>query len=127
MYIHIKIADFIGLVGRLLFQIPKQRRDVMKTLRFLLLFTMLLFIGVANAQTETTYEYRYALETPVNIRSGQGLNTILKKLSAEWRLILQKSSVFGIFACLTRKQWSTVGAEVFNDKLLLFSVRCVKD
>jgi len=42
----------------------------MKPIRFLI-FVMLLFIGLANAQTETTYEYRYALETPVNIRSGQ--------------------------------------------------------
>ena len=35
-----------------------------------LLWTIILFIGLANAQP-ITYTYKYALETPVNIRSGQ--------------------------------------------------------
>ena len=35
-----------------------------------LLWTILLLIGLANAQP-ITYTYKYALETPVNIRSGQ--------------------------------------------------------
>jgi len=42
----------------------------MKTTRFLLFITLLL-TGLAQAQT-TTYVNRYALETPVNIRAGQG-------------------------------------------------------
>ncbi|MDR2583551.1 MAG: hypothetical protein LBC75_08745 [Fibromonadaceae bacterium] len=35
-----------------------------------LLWIIILFIGLANAQP-ITYTYKYALETPVNIRSGQ--------------------------------------------------------
>jgi len=42
---------------------------IIKPIRFLIL-AMLLFIGLANAQP-ITYTYKYALETPVNIRSGQ--------------------------------------------------------
>ena len=35
-----------------------------------ILFTMLLFTGLVSAES-ITYTYKYALETPVNIRSGQ--------------------------------------------------------
>ena len=60
-----------------------------------LLWTILLLIGLVNAQP-ITYTYKYALETPVNIRSGKGTNyEIIGKMTEDERFEMDASCKSG--------------------------------
>jgi len=60
-----------------------------------ILFTMLFFTGLVSAES-ITYTYKYALETPVNIRSGKGTNyEIIGKMTEDERFEMDASCKSG--------------------------------